>query len=248
MMKSKKALVAIIGIMCFSLTACGVKSADNNKYTGTVECKSNYITAEVSGKVDKLNIEEGNEVKKDEVIADINSDVYKLQKNQAEGGLETAKANYDSLPEGTDDNKKNQLGGLVKQAQAAADLANLNLEKCEVKSQNSGVVSDVLVNEGEMVQQGGNIAKVLDTDNRYIKIYVEQSKRSDVKLNDKLNLYYNDKKVGTGEVTFISPEAEFTPKNTETKEDKQGMVFEVKVKLSNNLAYTPGTLMDVEIK
>ncbi|WP_242851483.1 hypothetical protein [Clostridium sp. DMHC 10] len=47
---------------------------------------------------------------------------------------------------------------------------------------------------------------------------------------------------------FISPEAEFTPKNTETKEDKQGMVFEVKVKIPSDLNYTPGTLMDVEVK
>lgn len=248
-MKSKKVLFALVAIICFSLTACGTnKKADNNKYTGTVECKSVYITSEVSGKADKLNIEEGKEIKKDDVAANINSEVYKIQKNQAEGSFETAKASLDSLPDGVDDNKKKQVEGSVKQAQAALDLVNLNISKCDIKSYQSGVISDVLVHEGEMVQQGGNIAKVLDTDNRYIKIYVEQSKRHDIKLSDKLNLYYNDKKVGTGEITFISPEAEFTPKNTETKEDKQGMVFEVKVKLSSNLDYAPGTLMDVEVK
>lgn len=247
-MKNKKVIFTLVGIICFSLSACGAKTADKNKYTGTVECKSYYVISEVSGKVDKLNIEEGNKIKKDDVIATINSDTYKIQKNQAEGSFETAKANLDSLPENADDNKKKQLEGVVKQSQAALDLANLNISKCDIKGQQSGVVSDVLVNEGEMAQQGSNIAKILDTDNRYIKIYVEQSKRKDIKLNDKLNLYYNDKKVGTGEVIFISPEAEFTPKNTETKEDKQGMVFEVKAKLSNNLDYTPGTLMDVEVK
>lgn len=247
-MKNKKMVFALLGIICFSLTACGTKTADRNKYTGTVECRSSYITSEVSGKVDKLNIEEGNKIRKDDAIATINSDAYKIQKNQAEGSLETAKANFDSLPDGVDDNKKKQVEGSVKQAQATLDLVNLNISKCDIKSYQSGVVSDVLVHEGEMVQQGGNIAKVLDTDNRYIKIYVEQSKRHGIKLKDNLNLYYNDKKVGTGEVIFISPQAEFTPKNTETKEDKQGMVFEVRVKLSNNLDYTPGTLMDVEVK
>ncbi|MFL0252204.1 HlyD family secretion protein [Clostridium neuense] len=247
-MKNKKMVFALLGIICFSLTACGTKTAYRNKYTGTVECRSSYITSEVSGKVDKLNIEEGNKIRKDDAIATINSDAYKIQKNQAEGSLETAKANFDSLPDGVDDNKKKQVEGSVKQAQATLDLVNLNISKCDIKSYQSGVVSDVLVHEGEMVQQGGNIAKVLDTDSRYIKIYVEQSKRHDIKLKDNLNLYYNDKKVGTGEVIFISPQTEFTPKNTETKEDKQGMVFEVRVKLSNNLDYTPGTLMDVEVK
>lgn len=247
-MKNKKVVFALAVIVCFSLTGCTNKTGDKNKYTGTVECKSVYVTSEVSGKIDKLNVEEGNKINKDEVVANINSDAYKIQRSQAEGSLETAKANFDSLPQSVDDNKKKQVEGAVKQAQAALDLVNLNISKCEIKNYQSGVISDVLVNEGEVVQQGGNIAKVLDVDNRYIKIYVEQSKRGDIKLNNKLNLYYNDKKVGTGEVIFISPEAEFTPKNTETKEDKQGMVFEVKVKIPSDLNYTPGTLIDVEVK
>lgn len=247
-MKYKSAAVVIIGILSLSLTACTTNKADSNKYTGTIECKSYYITSEVAGKIDKVNVSEGDKVKKDDVVFNINSEAYGIQKNQADAEVEAAEASKDSLPNNASDNTKKQADAKLKEADAALDLANLNIEKCDVKSPEDGVVSEVLANNGEVINQGGNLAKVLDINNRYIKIYVEQSKRDKVKLNDKLNIYYNDKNVGKGTVSYISPQAEFTPKNTETKSDKEETVFEVKVKVDNNLDYSPGTLMDVEIK
>ncbi|PJI08732.1 MULTISPECIES: HlyD family secretion protein [Clostridium] len=247
-MKYKSAAVIIIGILSLSLTACTTDKADSNKYTGTIECNSYYITSEVAGKIDKVNVSEGDKVKKDDVTFNINSEAYNIQKNQADAEVEAAEATKDSLPDNAPDNTKKQADAKLKEANAALDLANLNIGKCDVKSPGDGVVSEVLVNSGEVINQGGNLAKVLDIDNRYIKVYVEQSKRDKVKLNDKLNIYYNDKNVGKGTVSYISPQAEFTPKNTETKSDKEETVFEVKVKVDNNLDYSPGTLMDVEIK
>lgn len=247
-MKCKNAAILLIGIMGLSLTACTTNKTDTNKYTGTIECKSYYITSEVAGKIDKVNVSEGDTIKKDHVAFNINSEVYSIQKNQAEAGVEAAEATKDSLPDNAPDNTKKQADAKLKEAEAALDLANLNIRKCDVKSPEDGVVSEVLVNGGEVINQGGNLAKVLDINNRYIKIYVEQSRRDKVKLNDKLNIYYNNKNVGKGTVSYISPEAQFTPKNTETKSDKEETVFEVKIKVDNNLDYSPGTLMDVEIK
>ncbi|AAK81204.1 HlyD family secretion protein [Clostridium acetobutylicum] len=246
-MRNKTIMAFFIGIACFSLTAC-TNNTESNRYTGTVECKSFYVTSEVAGKIDKVDINEGDRIKENDLAANINADVYTIQKNQAEGGLEAAEAAFDSIPVNTPDNSKKQVEGKLKEAQAAFDLANLNLSRCDVKSQGSGVVSEVLVNKGEIIGQGGNIAKVLDVDNKYIKIYVEESKRDKIKLNDNLKVYYNGKKAGEGEVSYISTESEFTPKNTETKSDKEATVFEVRVKLNKNFNYSPGTLMDVEIK
>lgn len=247
-MNYKKAAALIIGILSISLTACTANKTDTNRYTGTIECKSYYITSEVAGKVNKVNVTQGGNVKKDDVAFNIDSDAYVIQKNQAEAEVEAVQAANDSLPENAPDNTKKEADAKIKEAQAALNLATLNVAKCDVKSPADGVVSDVLVNNGEVINQGGNLAKILDINNRYINIYVEQSKRDEIKLNDKLNIYYNDKKVGKGTVSYISPEAEFTPKNTETKSDKEETVFEVKVNVDNKLSYSPGTLMDVEIK
>ncbi|MDT8716833.1 HlyD family efflux transporter periplasmic adaptor subunit [Clostridium sp. 19966] len=247
-MANKKIVYVLLVSICFSLAACTNKDLNKDKYTGTVECNSYYITSEISGKLNEVDLQEGSDIKKDSIAAKINPDALQLQKNQAEGALEAAQAQYDSLTSSVDDNKKKQAEGSLKQAKANYDLADLNLSKSVIKSQNDGIVADVLVNAGEIVQAGSNIAKVLDTNSKYIKIYVQESKRNAIKLNDKLNLYYNSSKVGTGKISFISPEAEFTPKNTETKDEKNNTVFEVKVKLPNDFQYSPGTLIDVEVR
>lgn len=246
-MINKKGIYVLLTSLCFTLSACTNTDTNKNKYTGTVEANSFYITSEVSGKLKELNLEQGSLVKPDQVAAKINTEVLELQRNQAEGVLETAKAQYDSLPSSVEDNRRKQAEGSLKQSQAGYDLANLSLSKAEIKSPYPGIVSEVLVSQGEMLQPGSNIAKVLDTTSKYIKIYIEESKRSSIKLKDNLNLYYNSSKVGTGEVSFIAPEAEFTPKNTETKDEKSNTVFEVKLKLSSNFPYSPGTLIDVEV-
>ncbi|MCR3761669.1 HlyD family secretion protein [Clostridium felsineum] len=247
-MRNKMISAFLIVLLGFGLTACASKNSENNKYTGTVECKEFYITSEVAGKVDNVFINEGDKIKENDSAVSIDASTYEVQKNQAEGELETAQAAFDSLPANTPDNNKKQVEGKLKAAQAAVDLSKLNVSKCNVKSSNTGVVSEVLVNKGEMVGQGGNVARVLDVNNKYIKIYVEQSKRDKIKLNDKLKIYYNGKNVGEGTVSYVAPEAEFTPKNTETKSDKESTVFEVKLKLNSDFKYSPGTLIDVEIK
>jgi HlyD family secretion protein len=60
---------------------------------------------------------------------------------------------------------------------------------------------------------------------------------------------YLKDKVISGKVIYISPEAEFTPLNIVTKEDRMKLVFAVKVKILDNLdSIKPGMLLDVNVK
>ncbi|OPJ55752.1 efflux RND transporter periplasmic adaptor subunit [Clostridium oryzae] len=245
-MKLNKVSVLLVATSLILLTACAKK--DNNRYTGTLESDDYYITSQVSGKIEHLKIQQGDEVGRNQIAAKIESKQYKLQKMQAEGAYDTAKANYDELPDGVSDNKKKQLKGAIKQAKAQVNLAQLSINECSISVPNKGIVSEVFFHTGELVQSGNNIARVIIPDNSYIKVYVEQSKRNLIKLKDKLKLYYDNKKVGIGTVNYISSEAEFTPKNTETKSDKENTVFEVKISTPAGFNYSPGTLIDVEIK
>lgn len=230
------------------LNGCSNAAKGKNTYTGTIECESFYITSDISGKVLSISAVQGADLKKDDKIADIDTSMYKLQKQQADGVLLAANAKYESIPEGADDNVKRQAQGAVIQAKAAVDIASLQISKGTIISSNTGTVTDVFVHEGELVQPGTNIVRAMDTANKYVKIYLEESNRDKIKLNDSLNIYYNDKSAGEGKVTYISPQSEFTPKNTQTKDEKEKTVFEVKVKLSGEIKLSPGTLVDVEIK
>lgn len=247
-MKNKKRIFYILGIVTLiALTGCQGKEEEKNKYTGTVECENFYIASEVSGKVNKVNVSKGMKVKENDLVAQIDSKMYELQKNAAEGALEIVNGKYESLPSKEDENSKKQALGAIKQAKSAVDIQDFNISKCNIKSEKSGMIKEVLVHKGELVNKGTIIAKASDTSKKYIKIYLEESKRNKVKIGDKLNLYYKEKKVGEGEVNYISSESEFTPKNTQTKNQKEDTVFEVEIEILDEGNYSEGTMIDVEI-
>lgn len=219
----------------------------NNRYTATVEADSFYISSQVSGQVTEIDISQGDKVKAGEIAAKLDSKAYVLQKKESEGSLKIAQSKLDELPQNASQSLKDAAQGAVDQAQAAVDLAQLQIDNACIKVQNDGIVTDVFLHKGEICGQGMNIAKVIDENSKYVRIYIEESKRNHVKSGDKLKLYDGDKLIGNAVVVFISPESEFTPKNTETKSEKEKTLFEIKARLEDNVNASIGMLIDAEV-
>jgi len=245
----KISLTLMSVLVIFMFTGCNVsKQAADNRYTATVESDSYNISAEIGGKMSKINLVQGQEVKPGEKAAQLETKLYELQKKQAEIALDFAKLKKDSLPSNATDNMIKQADNGIEAAQNAVNLAQFQIDKTDIKSEFNGVVTEVFVNKGEMVTPGMNIAKVINNSEKFAQIYVEESKRNEVKLGEELGIYFNDVEIGKGKITFISPISEFTPKNTETKEGKEKTVFQVKLSLVANEKIVPGMMVDVILK
>ncbi|GLC29624.1 HlyD family secretion protein [Clostridium omnivorum] len=246
-----KRIASMLLIIGLSLTTVGCSTTnkdDENRYTATVEAESFYIPAEVSGKVLELSIQEGSELKAGEKIAQLDSKVYELQKKQAEANLTLANLKKEDIPDKAKDNLKDQAQAAVDQAQAAVDLNQLQIDKTAISSSVDGTVMEVYAHKGELVAAGSNLAKVLNSKEKYVKVYIEESKRNSIKLGGSLPIYSDGKNIGSGTIVYISPQSEFTPKNTETKSDKEKTVFEVKLTLPSDIQAAIGMMVDVEIK
>ncbi len=126
----------------------------------------------------------------------------------------------------------------------------IQLEKSKITSPISGFVVEKFVELGEFVSPGTPVAKIADLDEIYIRIYIQEKELGLVKLNDTVNVKidsYPDK-VFKGAIVFISPKAEFTPKNVQTKDERAKLVYAVKVKVKNeDGVFKPGMPADVEI-
>lgn len=229
------------------LSGCGKPKTVSSRYTGTVEADSYLITSEVSGQIKNLFISQGDKILVGSKIVEIDNSMYKLNKEAAEANLKIAKAKENQVPDRANDDVKDQAEGAVEAAEAQVKMCSLQIDKCSIKAFNSGVISILYVNKGEIVSQGTNIAKAYDLNNEYLKVYIEESKRGKVQLNKAINIYINDNEIIKGRISYISPEAEFTPKNTETKEDKENTVFMIKIKLDKNDKAYPGMMADAEI-
>lgn len=245
----KVSLTLMSLLVIFMFTGCNsLNQAEDNKYTATIESASYNISSEMGGKLNMLNLIQGQEVKQGEKVARLDTKLYELQKKQAAIALNSAKLKKDSLPSNTTDNMIKQADNVIEASQNAVDLAQLQIDNTDIKSEFNGVVTEVFVNKGEMVTPGMNIAKVINNNEKHAQIYIEESRRHEIKLGQELSIYFNDKEIGKGKITFISPVSEFTPKNTETKEGKEKTVFQVKLSLINNENIVPGMMVDVLLK
>ncbi|MBK1813489.1 HlyD family efflux transporter periplasmic adaptor subunit [Clostridium sp. YIM B02505] len=241
----KKAISFILLLTTLGLAGCSTnKTSNNNIYTGTVESEDFNISSEVTGKINEITLSEGSLIKSGDKIVQVDSKSYEIQKQQAEAALKIAKAKESGIPDTAKASIKDEAQGAIDQAQASVDLAKLQIEKTSITSSIDGTITAILVHKGDLVTPGTNVAKVTDLKNKYIKIYIEESKRNKIKLNNSLIIKFNDK-TEKGKITYISEQSEFTPKNVETKDDKEKTLFEVKLKLDDNSTATPGLIADV---
>jgi len=136
--------------------------------------------------------------------------------------------------------------------QLAALLANTEerLGDTKLYAPISGVVFRKNVELGEIVQNGAAVFTVGDLDHPWVKVYVKEDKLGLVKLGQKAKIAVDTFKDRSydGTVTFISSQAEFTPKNVQTEEERVKLVFGVKVTVENkNQELKPGMPADVRI-
>lgn len=138
----------------------------------------------------------------------------------------------------------------VKQLTALVANTEEKLGDTKLYAPISGVVFRKNVELGEIVQNGAAVFTVGDLDRPWVKVYVKEDKLGLVKLGQKAKITvdtYRDRSYD-GTVTFISSQAEFTPKNVQTEEERVKLVFGVKVTVENeNQELKPGMPADVRI-
>ena len=137
------------------------------------------------------------------------------------------------------------------QARAAADLLAKTIADCAITAPAGGIVTHKAVEAGELVTPGSTIVTLTGLDSVYVMIYVTEMEMGRVRLGDGVEVRIDafPNRVFPGKVTYISPEAEFTPKNVQTKEDRVKLVFGIKVEIENKDGFLkPGLPADALIR
>lgn len=109
------------------------------------------------------------------------------------------------------------------------------LSDCFVLSPINGTIVKKFVEKGEIVSPGTPLFKLANTDTMEMKVYIPETELGKIKLGQEVTIRTDSypNKEYKGKVVFISNEAEFTPKNIQTKDERVTLVFAVKLKLPN---------------
>lgn len=128
-------------------------------------------------------------------------------------------------------------------------LAERQLNRAEVYAPRSAYVDRLLVEEGEYLQPGRPVARLVDRDPVWITVFVAQRDLSLVATGDRAEVLvdaYPEQRF-SGRVVRIADEAEFTPRNVQTRDDRARLVFSVKVEIPNpEQLLRPGMGAEVE--
>jgi HlyD family secretion protein len=123
----------------------------------------------------------------------------------------------------------------VVQAEAALELAETQLAYTRVSAPVSGTVIRRDVELGETVLPGSALMTLADLSSMEVKVYVPGPMLGKIRLAQRVDLVtdsYPDRRF-TGAVATIADEAEFTPKNVQTRDERVRLVYRVKVRVPN---------------
>lgn len=111
------------------------------------------------------------------------------------------------------------------------------LKKCKIINPIQGTVLNKFVEEKEVVTQGKALYKIADTKNIFLRAYIVSEQLEKIKIGKKVKVFINiseDKqKSYPGTITWISDKAEFTPKTIQTQDERQNLVYAVKIAVTN---------------
>jgi multidrug resistance efflux pump len=153
----------------------------------------------------------------------------------AQAKVEQARQNLSLLREGSRPEDIARAGADFDAAKAVAATAEQQLSYAQLKSSVAGVVSVRLAEQGQNIAAGQPVFRVAELDHPWVRVYLDEKDLPRVKLGQSAQVEVDGLpgKVFSGRLSFISPEAEFTPKTVETRALRVDLVYRAKVDVDN---------------
>jgi HlyD family secretion protein len=139
----------------------------------------------------------------------------------------------------------------VRQAESALAQVDAALANAVIRAPFAGVVTVRHRQPGEAVSAGAPVLTLMDPADRWVRIYVRQDAIGGVSIGQAARIRTDSEPGRTygGRVTFIGSQAEFTPRNVQTTEQRVKLVYAVKVAITDDpgMVLKPGTPADVTL-
>jgi HlyD family secretion protein len=241
-MTRKKAIAAASALAALCAAAAfRLLSEREFLYAGTVEATEVEICARVSSVISAFPAEEGRPVMKGEALVDLACEDLRL-------AADIAKKDYDravqlrrggSMPEEAFDRSRYK-----------SDDAALKVAWCSIRSPIDATVLTTYREPGELVNPGTRLLTLADLSEVWAVVYVPQPLLASLRADMPVEALLPEMKgrVFRGRVAHINEEAEFTPKNVQTRQERTRLVFGVKVKFPNpDRLLKPGMTLEVRL-
>jgi len=240
-------------LVAFALTAVlgGCNEARNPGYQGWVEADMIFVSPDEAGRVTRLNVREGDEVKSGDQLFSVDDDMQQANLNQNKATLANAQQSYD---------RASSLSKTGSGTQAALDAAVSALRVAEaqvVTSQTrlarrigyapvSGTVQQIYFREGETVPAQRPVISIMPPGNMKVRFYVPEADLPKLAIGDEVRVTCDNCSAGlTAKIYFIATSAEYTPPVIYSLDERNKLVYLVQARPSRPDALRVGQPVSV---
>ncbi len=169
------------------------------------------------------------------VIAKESQDNAETAYKVAKSSVERAKESYLLVQEGPRKEDIEDARAQVEQTRASLKFAETQLAYTVLFSPMSGVIHVKSAEIGEVVNPGTSVLTLVDIENIWLKSYIPEPDLSRIKWGQEVVVTTDvrPRKEYRGRISFISSQAEFTPKQIQTEKERVTLVYRIKVDIAN---------------
>ena len=226
-MAGKKRTLGIIILILVLLVLAGIavklvyfKGAF--RYAGTLEATKVDLSARVSSAIGEVKVQEGDPIAENQELVTLSCEDVKVAAELANDNFRRTLGLYRS---GTASQEA------MDQVKNRKEDADVRLSWCSIKSPIRGTVLNRYHEPGEWVSPGTKLLTLANIRDIWAYIYIPQPEVSRLKVGMKLTGYLPElnNRAFEGKIVKINDEAEFTPKNVQTRAERERLVFGEKV-------------------
>lgn len=236
----KKIIVSVI-ILIILVVVCLIFLRETPfTYSGVMEAVEINIPSRINDTLAQINVDEGDIINKGQLLAKFDCQDISLKQEIAQKEFDRAQV----LLKTSAGSKEN-----FDLKKHSYDQASLYKDWCNIFSPINGKILYKYYEEQEFVPVGKKIFTVADLSKIDAWVYVEHDLLASIAIGQKVTGYLPEiNKTFEGTILTINDEAEFTPKNVQTRKERQRLVFGVKTRFLNdeNLTLKPGMTLEVK--
>lgn len=177
-------------------------------------------------------------------------DLAETSLKRAQAAHERARQNYEQALEGTRKEQIQIADRNVGQARQNLEMSRIRMSYTSLRAPLSGVVLVRQAERGEVVAPGTPVVTLGDLDHVWLRAYVPETDLGRIRWGQEVRVTTDTfpGKVYRGRISFISSQAEFTPKSVQTVKERVTLVYRIKIDLENpNHELKPGMPADAVI-
>ena len=250
-MMSSQAVFRFALAVMLAVGLAGCKEKRDPGFQGWVEADMIFVSPDESGRVTRLNVREGDEVKPGQALYSVDDDLQRADLNQNNATLANARQTYDraaSLSKtgaGTQANLDSAVSAL-RVAEARVNTSQTRLARRTGFAPVAGTIQQIYFREGEMVPAQRPVLSIMPPGNMKLRFFVPEAELPKLAIGDEVRVTCDNRAADlTAKIYFIATTAEYTPPVIYSLDERNKLVYLIQARPSRPDALRVGQPISV---